>query len=268
MTGAVGRRRVVVTGASGLIGTIVRGDIDGDYDVVALDRRPRDCGVRRVDTANRRRTLMSFSGADAIVDLASIPSVSAPWPDVLANNLAAATTCFDVAAELGIRRVVFASSNHATGLYERDEPYASVIAGRYDGFDPATIPRITSSWTPRPDSPYAVGKLAAELTGRLVAETRGVSVICLRLGHVSRADEPCSRRDYATFLSHRDLTHLVRCALAAPDSVRYSVVYGVSANTWHIWDLDEPREVLGYHPLDNAEAFRGEDGGAGLTLAG
>lgn len=268
MSTARRRRRVVVTGASGLIGTILCADLDRDHDVVALDRRPRRGGVRRLDTTSRRRTLMSFTGADAIVDLASIPSVSASWADVLDNNLAAATTCFDLAAELGVRRVVFASSNHATGLYERDEPYASVLAGCYDGFDPATLQRITSDWAPRPDSAYAVGKLAAELSGRLVAETRGVSVICLRLGHVSRTDEPRSTRDYATFLSHRDLAHLVRCALAAPDSVRYSVVYGVSANTWRIWDLDEPREVLGYRPVDNAEAFRRQDGGERQMLTG
>lgn len=248
--------RVVVTGAAGLIGSVVAADLSADHDVVALDRRWRAGNVRRVDTRKRRRAERAFAGADAVVDLASTPSVGAPWRVVLGNNLSAATTCFEIAAELGIRRVVYASSNHVTGGYEQDEPYASVLAGRYDGLDPADLRPISSADPIRPDSPYAVGKAAAELAGRLVAETHGVSVICLRLGHVMRANSPRTPRDYSTFLSHRDLVHLVRCALTAPDDVRFAVVYGVSANTWRIWDLDEPRRLLHYEPVDDAESMR------------
>lgn len=248
--------RVVVTGAAGIVGRAVRAGLECDHVVIPVDRRRRGTDVRLLDTRNRRRARRLFAGADAVVDLAAIPRVGAPWSDILDNNLRAATTCFEVAAELGIRRVVYASSNHATGLFERDEPYASVLAGRHDGLHPDDIPLIGSWSTPRPDSPYGVSKIAAELAGRMIAETTGVSVICLRLGHVLRDDRPVSSRDFATYLSKADLVRLVRCALAAPDNLRFGVVYGVSANTWRIWDIAEARTLIGYEPLDDAERHR------------
>ena len=63
----------------------------------------------------------------------------------------------EAARSHGIRRYIFASSNRVTGLYERDEPYASVVAGNYANLDPASIPLIRPDWPIRPDSPYGVG---------------------------------------------------------------------------------------------------------------
>jgi hypothetical protein len=50
--------------------------------------------------------------------------------------------------------------------------------------------------------------------------------------------------------------HLLRSSLAAPDSVRFAVFYGVSTNTWRFWDIADARLAIGYEPRDNAEAWR------------
>ena len=63
-------------------------------------------------------------------------------------------------------------------------------------------------------------------------------------------------RQFATLLTHRDLVGLIRCCLTAPDSVRFGVFYGVSANTWRFWDVDEARQIIGYEPEDDAERWR------------
>ena len=59
----------------------------------------------------------------------------------------------------------------------------------------------------------------------------------------------------ATWLSHRDLAHLVDCCLTV-EGVQFDIVYGVSGNTWRFWDIAHAQRVLGYTPQDNAEAYR------------
>jgi nucleoside-diphosphate-sugar epimerase len=74
-----------------------------------------------------------------------------------------------------VRRVIFASSNHVVGLYERDPPYSAIVAGSYDGLDPAAIPLIRADAPIRPNGLYAVGKAFGEALARLYAEEHGLS---------------------------------------------------------------------------------------------
>jgi nucleoside-diphosphate-sugar epimerase len=197
-----------------------------------------------------------FRDQHVVIDLAADPRGGAPWEVVYRNNMRATYNAYEAARRAGVRRVVFASSNHVTGEYERDEPYASVVAGRYKGLDPRGLPMITSRHAVRPDSYYGVGKAFGEALGRFYAEEHGLSVICLRIGSVSAADRPSEPRDFATLLTHADLVRLVQSAIEAPGEVGFAVVYGVSDNTWRFWDLDEARSLLGYAPRDNAESWR------------
>jgi nucleoside-diphosphate-sugar epimerase len=148
--------------------------------------------------------------------------------------------------------VVFTSSAHVVGLYERERPYSTIVAGQYEGLDLEAIPKITARHPVRPDTPYAVGKVAGEAAGRYYSEQHGLSVICLRLGWVC-AGIPSSPRGLATFLSHADLTHLVDCCLRAPDDLRFAIYFGVSANRWRFWDIEDARCEIGYEPKDDAD---------------
>jgi uronate dehydrogenase len=115
---------------------------------------------------------------------------------------------------------------------------------------------ITSASPIRPDSPYGVGKAAGEAAARFYAHEHGLSVICLRLGSVYPSNRPGSARGFATMLTHGDLFRLVRACIAAPRSVGFGIIYGVSANTWRFWDVDEGRRLVGYEPVDDSEAWR------------
>lgn len=247
---------MLITGAGGLIGQILRAGLADGRLVRGLDvaRHP---GVDHVANMTKlRRARRAFRDLDAVVDLAADPSLSASWRAVRRNNVPATLNALEAARLAGVRRVVFASSNHVVGGYERDEPYASVVAGRYDGLDPGRLPRLRSDAAIRPDTPYAVGKALGEAAARFYAEVHELSVICLRIGTVNRESRPTTPRHFATLLTHRDLVHLVDCCLAAPPEVGFAVVYGVSANTWRIWDIEEARALLGYSPRDDAERFR------------
>lgn len=251
------REKVLITGAEGLIGTVLRERLRGDYDLTGVDfKRPRGSGTRKVDLARLKHAQRAFRGQDVVIDLAAVPAVRTPWSLVYENNLPATLNALEAARLAGCRRLIYASSNHVVGKYEEDEPYASIVAGRYDGLDPTRIPMITADSPIRPDGFYAVGKAFGEGAGRFYAEEFGLSVFCLRIGSVTPLGNPTDVRSFATLLTHDDLVRLIRACLEAPQELKYGIFYGVSANTWRFWDVKAAREVIGYEPRDNAEGWR------------
>lgn len=248
--------RVLVAGAGGLIGSILWEGLAGDHSLSGIDlHADRSRGIRRADVRRARSLRHAFDAVDAIVDLATGSTVDLPWDKVEAD-IEGRVNILEAARLNGVRRYVFASSNHATGMYELDQPYASIVAGAYDGLDPASIPLIATDWPMRPDSPYGVGKAFSEAAARYYAEQFGISCICLRIGTVRAEDRPNTPRHFATLLTHGDLVRLVDCALRAPPELRYGVYYGVSDNTWRFWDIANAAKELGFEPQDDAERFR------------
>ncbi len=248
--------RVLVTGASGLIGGVLWTGLSGEHALSGIDlRRDRHRGIGRGNVRRPRSIQRAFRGVEAVVDLATGAAVDLPWYEV-EKDIRGRVNVLEAARAHGVRRYIFASSNHVTGLYELDPPYASIVAGAYEGVDPAAIPLIGPEWPVRPDSPYGVGKAFAEIASRHYAERYGMACVCLRIGTVRRDDRPHAVRDYATLLTHSDLVRLVDCALRAPPTVRHGVYYGVSANRWRFWDIANAREELGFEPHDDAERFR------------
>lgn len=244
--------RLAITGAGGLIGTILGAALAGRFELTRIDKEAAD-GVDAVaDSTDLEALADAFRGAQLVVDLAADPAADAPWSSVRTNNIPATLNALEAACRAGVRRLVFASSNHVTGMYEQDEPYASIVKGAYAGLDPAAIRRITTADPIRPDGPYGVGKALGEAAGRMYVELHGLSVICLRIGTVNREGRPRDVRQVATLLTHGDLVQLVERSLLAPDSERFGIFYGISGNTWRIWDIEEARSRLGYEPDDDA----------------
>jgi nucleoside-diphosphate-sugar epimerase len=239
---------VVVTGAAGRIGQVLLSGLAGEAVLRGIDVAP-GAGVDIVaDLRKLSRVEDAFAGADAVVDLAAVPSVAAPWPTVLDNNIAVSVNVLEAARRAGVSRVVFASSNHVTGLFEKDAPYAAVLEGDYEGLDPTRLPLIGVDAPLRPDSFYAIGKVVGEAAARYYAESHGLSVLCLRLGYVAQDDQPHNPEQEVKILHHRDLVDLVRRCLDAPATARFGIFYGVSANRWRIWDYREAVDELGYDP--------------------
>jgi uronate dehydrogenase len=169
-----------------------------------------------------------------VIHLAGVPREDA-WEPILRGNIVATYNLFEAARQNGVRRMIFASTNHVTGFYRADE-------------------EVDTGMPVRPDSRYAVSKVFGEALGRLYADKHGMEVACLRIG--SFRYRPQTLRQLATWMSPRDFVELVRCCLEAPQ-YHFIVLYGVSANTRTRW-RDEARKVVGFVPRDNAELFAGQ----------
>ncbi len=223
--------KVLITGAAGRIGTVLTAGLDHDLrltDVAALD----DPRFVRADLTDSAQVDRAVEGVDAVVHLGAVPD-EAPFEQIAGPNLHGAFHVFDACRRLGARRIVFASSNHATGMYPVGEP-------------------LTEDYPPRPDGLYGASKVYGEALGRMFVERFGLEFVALRIG--TFAEHPPDRRALATWLSHGDAVRLVDAALTAPD-VGFTIVYGASRNTRRWWPLDDAARRIGYEPRDDAEAY-------------
>ncbi len=231
---------ILVTGAAGLIGTVLRGGLPERgwavrcLDVVPVtDVRPGEEHVV-ADVTDLAAMVDATQGAGAVVHLAGIATEST-WAAISHANIEGTYAALEAARRAGVQRVVLASSNHATGFTPR--PGQGLLTE-------ADAPH-------RPDTYYGVSKATMEALGSLYADRYGMDVVCLRIG--SAFPEPTTTRHLSTWLSPADTVSLVDAALRAP-SPGFSVVWGVSDNTRRWWDLTAAR-ALGYEPADDAEVY-------------
>lgn len=236
--------RVAFTGGEGLIARIVRERISPAFEPRWLTRAEADV----TDLAALER---AFAGMDAVVHLAAVADAYSTWEELLPPNVTGAYHAFEAARRAGVRRLVFASSNHAVGMYMRDD----------DRFaDPDHPIEVGTDVDIRPDGLYGASKAWGEALGRLYADVHGLEVVCLRIGWVPEDDEPPSsvemrrepphiaRRAPGMWLSHRDCASLIVAALTA--DVQFAIVNGVSDNRGRWFSLEDGRRLLGWEPQD------------------
>jgi uronate dehydrogenase len=223
---------VLLTGAAGRIGTMLRERLPSyGWHLRLLDREPLD-GALTGDVTDPSVLDEAFAGdVEAVVHLAGQPT-EATWPVVRTANVEGVYQVFEAARRHEVTRVVYASSNHAVGFTPRARELPADVA-------------------PRPDTLYGVSKVFGEALGHYYADRYGLEVACLRIGTCTHA--PGDYRSLATWLSPDDCARLVDAALRAP-GLRYTVVWGISANTRRWWSLDAGR-AIGYEPQDDAESF-------------
>ena len=231
-------QRILITGAAGSIGRRLRADMQGLYPILRLSDRdppaPAGAGeeVMVADLGDLAACEAICAGVDGIVHLGG-QAVEADWDTVLQANIIGCYNLFEAARRQGVKRVVFATTNHVIGFYRRTQ-------------------RIDHTVPPRPDSRYGVSKAFGEALGRLYADKHGLRVLNIRIGNFG--DRPLDRRRLSIWLSPRDFLQLVRIGLEHPD-LHYETVYGASENDRTWWD-NANAYGLGYRPQDESEPYR------------
>ena len=228
---------VLMTGASGGVGTMLRPRLLERYTSVRLSDLSEPADLRAGETfvganlADLEAVRAACRGIDGIIHMGGF-SVEGPWETILNANIIGAYNLFEAARLEGVKRIVFASSNHAVGFYPRET-------------------RIPPDVVPRPDSRYGVSKVFGEGLGALYAYKHGLGVTSLRIGNVAEA--PIDVRRLAIWIHPEDLMQLCVIGLETEGLV-YEVVYATSDNL-RSWYANARAHALGYQPTMQSEDF-------------
>src|ERR1700675_663052 len=222
--------RILMTGASGGIGTSLRKLLPPIYpDLLLSDvTAPADLGknekFKAAELSDLTQVEAICEGVDGILHFGGY-SVEGPWDQILQSNIIGCYNLFEAARKKGVKRIVFASSNHAVGFYPRHH-------------------RIGTDVTSRPDSRYGVSKVFGEAVGALYADKHGLGVTCIRIGNFG--DKPLDHRRLSIWLKPEDLVQLCRIGLDHPD-IHFEIFYGAS-NKERGGGNNNPPTLLGFPP--------------------
>ncbi len=234
-------KKIALSGASGQIGSVLR------KALLAQGLPLRSAGgtksltplvdgedVMHGDLREAAVVDRLLGGVDVLIHMAGT-SVERPLPEIIENNLRGLVEVYEGARRNGVRRVVFASSNHTIGMYPVTE-------------------KLALDCMPRPDGLYGLSKVWGEALARMYWDLHGIESVCVRIG--SCVERPTEPRHLSTWFGHQDLLHFIDRCIQAP-AVGCLTVWGVSANTRSWWD-NRGAEALGYQPRQNAEDFAAE----------
>jgi nucleoside-diphosphate-sugar epimerase len=248
-------RRVLVTGASGLIGGALLKHVGGTYALRALNRRAvPGVETHQADLGDLVAIQPAFKDVDTVVHLAAAAGDKHTSDVLMKSNVVGAFNVFEAARVAGCKRVIFASSGATVSGWEREPPLSHLVAGRYD--EAGKVAPLTHESPLRPSGLYGATKIWGEALARHYSDAHGVSAICLRIGRVKQEDKPTTTRDVAVWCSQRDIVRMIEACIEAPASLRFDVFYVVSNLRHGYRDLEHAKQVLGWTPMDSADTPR------------
>jgi UDP-glucose 4-epimerase len=241
------RRKVLVTGAAGNIGSYFAEHSRQNYDL-RLMIRPRDQEKHRASVEKIRGfgevvvgelseldKLKEFCrGIDTVLHLAANASPNATWDSVCSDNITGTYHTFVAAKSAGCRRVIYASSIHAVSGYPGDV-------------------QVKTTEPVNPGDLYGVSKCFGEALSRYMAEKEGVSAICLRIGAFQPNESAESEKGVAmmdAWVSRRDLNQLIEKCIDN-ETLKFAIFHGLSDNRFKRLDISDARELVGYEPQDD-----------------
>ena len=232
-------KTILMTGAAGRIGSLLRHELAGKYRMRLSDLKPigdlrAGETFTRADIANLGDALEITRGVDAVVHFGG-QSGENTWERILSANIIGFYNTLEAARRNGVKRFLVATSNHAVGFYRCDQT-------------------IDHRVYIKPDSRYGVSKVFNEALASLYADRYGMQMFCMRIGNVNHA--PIDRRRLAIWISPRDMAQLVTIGIERPD-VHFEIVYGISDNARSWYDNSNARR-LGYRPRDRSERYAEE----------
>lgn len=231
---------LLMTGAAGGLGRAMRARLKANCDVLRLSDReamaPAEAGeeVIQADLADAQAVDRMVAGCQAIVHFGGV-STEQPWAPILQANIVGLYNLYEAARAHGVKRVVFASSNHVMGYYRQSE----------------VVDALTP---PRPDGLYGLSKAFGEDLSRLYFDRDGIETACVRIG--SSFPEPKDRRMLASWMSYDDLHRLITACLTTP-VLGHTIIYGISDNS-HAWYDNRLARHVGYRPQDSSDVFRAD----------
>ena len=255
------RKRILVIGMSGVIGGLVGRKLAARNTVVALNRsKVEDVEWFEADICDLDAIQPAFEAVDTVINMATHMaagggSTSAEAEDVagyMSTNVVGAYNVYEAARRAGVKRVIFASAGASVFNYVTEEPYRAMSEARWEDV-PEDVPRLTHLAPYRPNGVYGASKAWGEALGRYYSDQHGMSVICVRVGHVPhppKTERDLSAYEASIYCSHRDIVQFFERCVDAPSDLRFDIFFACSDNRGLFRDIEHPRRVIGYVPQD------------------
>ena len=234
-------RKVLLTGAAGLLGTTLRKALAPrvallrSTDIAPLADPGENEELMQADLGDPAAAGMLVAGMEAVAHFGGISKADEPYEAVARVNINGLFALYEAARLAGVKRIIFASSVHAVGYYPQTEVIDTRAPTRPDGF-------------------YGVGKVFGEAIAQLYWDKHGLETVSIRIGSCEAV--PSNRRHLRTWLSFGDLHQLVERSLTVP-RVGHTIIFGTSNNSECFWD-NRLAGPLGYRPSDTADDYRNE----------
>lgn len=229
--------RLLITGAAGGLGSELRKRLQNWQtnlrlsDVAPLSQAQNGEEVVQCDLADMQAVVNLVKGCDYIIHLGGVAN-EYHYEPILQANIMGIYNLYEAARQAGVKRILFASSNRATGSYDR-----------------ATT--IDTAQPFRPDSFYGVSKAYGETVARYYFDKYGIETACVRFG--SCFAEPKDKRMLATWMSYDDMERMVK-RIFEIKTLGFKTLYGVSNNKGVFWD-NHLTDDLGWQPQDSSDDF-------------
>ena len=170
--------RVGITGAAGHIGTTVREGLGSEFDISSFTFTPQDFHSVSVDLSDLGAVTGIFEGLDAVVHLAADPEPTGSWDSMLKNNIAATYNVLEECRRAGVKKVVFATTNHTQ--------HGDTMGDAPDVLNESKRRMLKLSDPLNPTSLYGVSKATGEQLGRYFSTHHGIQFVGLRIGATGR----------------------------------------------------------------------------------
>ena len=238
------KKRVLITGAAGSIGSTLWEFLKDKYNLRLMFHKNIPETTEGEDTivadiCDFDQMLKACEDMDAVAHMA-LTRAENDAESMLAN-IRGTYNLLEASRQCGVKKFIYASTNHVMGMYERDK-----------------YPDITPEIPVRPDGLYGAGKAAGEALCRYYADNHDMAAMCLRIGSFIGGRLPSIRqgneRVLATWFSRRDCAQMVELCIENTE-IKFEIFYGISGNTRRFWNISNAQELLGYAPQDNAEEY-------------
>ncbi len=237
-------KKILFLGSSGKVGQSLLEeyfkDYRKDYEIILgfhNEKSEHDLESRKVNLSDLEALKETMKGIDIVINFAANSSPEAEFSEILEPNIIGTYNVFEAARQMGIRRVIFASSVHS-------------IRGYPIGYE------VKHNDITKPLNFYGASKVFGEALCHVFSHKYGMSCLAIRIGAFvpdHKKEIVCHTRDYYDYIiSQRDLMHLIDKCITAPEEVKFGILSGISNNKRKYMDLEFTKELVGYKPKDDA----------------
>lgn len=235
--------KILITGATGTIGSKLIPALENEHDLVLLSRRKiqDDARWRQVDVTKIEQVMDAMRGCETVIHLAIASGQEGDYEGDDFNeqrfeiNVKGTYNVFEAARRTEVKRVIYTSS-------------LTVVWG----YLPPTF--VEGDAPAKPVGTYALTKHLGEQIAEHYAKVHGLSVLCMRIPKPVDIEDKTSKATpiLPQWIAFPDLVQAYLLALKLQNNF-FETITLVGESSRRRWDISKAEQLLGYQPQHRLE---------------